>query len=47
MERTKAQIVDPSPFQGDKLLDDIDYLRGIEDTFYGLAVNHRSKITSL
>ena len=45
MEGTQSQVVNSPSFKGNKLLDNIHNLCCIEDPFYGLAVNHMSKIS--
>jgi len=45
MERAQSQVVNSSLLKRNKLLDYVYDLCGIEDPFYGLAVNHGSKIS--
>ena len=45
MKRTETKEVYPSFLKGYKLLHHVNYLSSIENTFYGGAIYHSSKIS--
>jgi hypothetical protein len=47
VERTEAQVVHTPLLQGYILLHHVNYLRGIQNPFYGIVINHIPKIVMI